>query len=128
MIRKITRKTVILSSPTTPHNKTHSHLFYFDGRKRLLLLLKLSHNLQPEKPPPPGWSLAEQLLKLEHKGGSQTTACSPLQLGQFRIVKRNTWYGKRKEKLLHLMKVGPVRLYLILGSKDRPSNAFMACV
>lgn len=53
MIGKITEKTVILSSPTAPHNKAHSDLFYFGRRNMLLLLFKLSHNLQPEKPPPP---------------------------------------------------------------------------
>lgn len=67
MIGNITKKTMILSPPTTPHNKEHSDLFYFG--ESIVAVVKLSHNLQAREASSTP-SSAEQLLKMKYKGYS----------------------------------------------------------
>lgn len=124
MIGSITKKTVILSFPTTPHNKAHVNLFYFGGRKGSLLLLnktvtcsQRSHLLSIQQRSSWSWS-----TKADHR-----LLYVPLPaLGQLKTPKRNTLWGRSKAKLLHLMNVGPVWLFFVLWPKDRPSNALSA--
>lgn len=70
MIGNITKKTMILSPPTTPHNKAHSDLFYFG--ESIVAVVKLSHNLQPEKPAPPPVQQSSSW-----RWSTKVTVCSP---------------------------------------------------